>query len=94
MYVLSVFYDGEIPMDPIKLRAFHQAGIKKTSIILNTSPDGKHTKIRVGKDRHVANLIRTILELLEDDEIGDLTPTQLEKCIEYVCRQMPENPAG
>ena len=28
MFVLSVYYDGKIPMDVVDLRAFHQSGIK------------------------------------------------------------------
>ena len=72
----------------------HRAHFKKTPIILDASPDGRDMKVRVDKDRHVADLIRSIIQSLEDDEIGDLTPTQLEKCIEYVCRRIPENPAG
>ena len=94
MVVLSVFYDGKVPMDDVQLRAFHQSGIKKSSIIINTSPDGKDSKIRIGKDRHVRNLIRTIIQLMENDNVGDMTPAQLEKCVDYVCRNMPENPAG
>ena len=94
MFVLSVFYDGKVPMDVVQLRAIHQSGIKKVAIILNTSPDGKDTELRIGKDRHVTNLVRAIIQLMEDDEIGDMSPALLDKCVDYVCRHMPDNPAG
>lgn len=95
MFVLSVYYDGKIPMDVVDLRAFHQSGIKKSSIILNTSPDGRHIKnIPIGKDIHVRRIIRAIILHMPDIDVKDFTDAQMERCIDYVCRHMPENPAG